>query len=248
MFYLLSLSWASVFSSLPSYNRFKRGDATLKYFAVVQSYILFAFALAIIIKAPTFGATPLCNSNAQAVIFRPFSALRGGRITAAVVLSIVIATYTWLTYSDYAPQVKRKWQERKKAFREKYKAWRTSKRGADDTSRKFSWPRTGPLFANSFFKNRSQEESRGQTTQVPRDIQTNLGAAEQGQVMTVATVNYNHGNHRPPPESPERKDEGDEKPKPSEKKKRKGRTSGINGNPNVPVVSLENQQLSYNTY
>ena len=98
VFYLLSLSWASVFSSLPSYNRFVKGDKTLKYFAIVQSYILFAFALAILIRAPTFGSTPLCNSNAKAVIFRPFSALHGGRIAATIVVAIVIASQiqNWL--------------------------------------------------------------------------------------------------------------------------------------------------------
>ncbi|KAI5118519.1 hypothetical protein M0805_007688 [Coniferiporia weirii] len=122
VFYLLALSWASVFFSLPAYNRFVKSDKTLKYLSVLQSYILFAFALAILIKADSFGMTPPCNPNAVAVIFRPIPALRAGRIAASVLVVITIIIYSGLTISDYKPLVKRwirlikkKWKTIRKA-------------------------------------------------------------------------------------------------------------------------------------
>lgn len=45
--------------------------------------------------------TPECNADAVVVLFRPFSALRVGRIVGGVVLCLVVLTYTWLVVTDY---------------------------------------------------------------------------------------------------------------------------------------------------
>ena len=107
VFYLLSLSWAAVFFSLPSYNRFVKSDRTLQYLSIVQSYVLFAFALSILIKAKAFGSNPECNANAVVVLYHEFNALHQGRIVAWIFVILVIVIYTFLTISDYLPLVKR---------------------------------------------------------------------------------------------------------------------------------------------
>ncbi|KAH8115162.1 hypothetical protein DFH11DRAFT_1591882 [Phellopilus nigrolimitatus] len=92
--YLLALSWASVFFSLVSYNRFVKGDRSLKYFSILQSYILFAFAIAVLRTAPHFGYAAPCNSHAVVVIFRPFRALHTGVNAAWVLVTVAILVYT----------------------------------------------------------------------------------------------------------------------------------------------------------
>ena len=101
VFYLLALSWASVFTSMPAYNRFVCSDKTLKVVSIFQSYLIFALGLAMLVRAPTFGSTPRCNSHAVTVVFRQFPALDAGRIAAFVVLSVVTLFYTALTFTDY---------------------------------------------------------------------------------------------------------------------------------------------------
>jgi hypothetical protein len=103
VFYLLYLSWVTVFFSLPSSNRFSDGIKLLKHLSVVQSYTVFAFAFAILIKAKTFGSNPECNGVAVVVIFRPFSAINAGRIVCWILTIIVVAIYTVITAKDYLP-------------------------------------------------------------------------------------------------------------------------------------------------
>ncbi|KAH8107416.1 hypothetical protein DFH11DRAFT_1637262, partial [Phellopilus nigrolimitatus] len=101
--YLLALSWASVFFSLVSYNRFVKGDRSLKYFSILQSYILFAFAIAVLRTAPHFGYAVPCNAHAVVVIFRPFRALHTGVNAAWVLVTVTILVYTVSTSTDYMP-------------------------------------------------------------------------------------------------------------------------------------------------
>ncbi|KLO17533.1 hypothetical protein SCHPADRAFT_994226 [Schizopora paradoxa] len=111
VFYLLAMSWVAVFFSLPSYNRFIKSDNVLKYLSVFQSYLLFAFALAILVKGDSFGSSPECNSEALVVIFRPFSAIHGGRVVGWITVSIALLFYTFLTVSDYLPTAKKEWEK-----------------------------------------------------------------------------------------------------------------------------------------
>jgi hypothetical protein len=103
VFYLLALSWAAVFFSLPTYNRFIKSDKTLQVLSIIQSYILFAYAIAILIKAETFGPSYCCNETARVALFRPFSALHAGRIVGWVVVVLVVVIYTGLSVYDYWP-------------------------------------------------------------------------------------------------------------------------------------------------
>lgn len=103
VFYLLTLSWATVVCSLPSVSRFPTGAKFLQLLSVVHSYIVFAFVFAFTITADTFGSHSHCNGNAVLVLFRPFSALTAGRILILIVLSIVVMSYSVMTYRDYFP-------------------------------------------------------------------------------------------------------------------------------------------------
>jgi hypothetical protein len=109
IFYLLYLSWVTVFFALPSCNRFPESERIvknvrlLKAFSVVHSYTVFAFALTLLIKAKSFGIHPECNSHAVVVLFRPFSALHAGRIVCWVLTVIVVVVYTLITMKDHLP-------------------------------------------------------------------------------------------------------------------------------------------------
>jgi hypothetical protein len=103
VFHLLSLSWITVVFSLPSCHRFTDGTKILGLLPVVQTYIVFAFAFTILIKAGTFGSNPECNRHAAVVLFRPFSALNAGRILGCIVVVAVVTFYTGLTVWEYMP-------------------------------------------------------------------------------------------------------------------------------------------------
>ena len=103
VFYLLCLSWITVIFSLPSCHRFPDGTKILKFVSVVQSCIVFAFVLVLLIKAKTFGSNPGCNGHAVVTLFRPFSALNAGRIVGWVVVVAVIAFYSGMTVVEYLP-------------------------------------------------------------------------------------------------------------------------------------------------
>lgn len=161
--YLLTLSWAAVFFSLPSYNRFRKSDRTLKYLSIVQSYILFGFAFAVLVKANSgFGSMPICNVGARVAIFRPFNILPVGRILALVAMSIVIAIYSTLTAVDYYPLVTgqiREWMERWRSWKERRKDKREKRRNAvprslgtqdsDSAPGGHASPRRGPTHRDS---------------------------------------------------------------------------------------------------
>lgn len=94
VFYLLTLSWLTVFIGLPHYTRFKRSDSSIKFLAVVQSYVCFVTGFVILTRAPTFGSDKECNSSVRAALFGPFKLLDGGRIAYLVILSVITAAYT----------------------------------------------------------------------------------------------------------------------------------------------------------
>ncbi|KAJ6456361.1 hypothetical protein DFH09DRAFT_1505497 [Mycena vulgaris] len=64
----------------PAYKTGVAGPRILlpRQISIVQSYVVIAFALIVLGKAPSFGQHSECNHEAVAVIFRPFSALRNG--------------------------------------------------------------------------------------------------------------------------------------------------------------------------
>ena len=101
VFYLLLMSWVAVIGSLSFFHRFVHGTAIIKIWSIAQSYVIFAFALVILIKARTFGNNPQCNVNAVVVLFRPFSALNPGRTVGWIVTVTVIAIYTGVTVAEY---------------------------------------------------------------------------------------------------------------------------------------------------
>ncbi|KAJ7202536.1 hypothetical protein GGX14DRAFT_462875 [Mycena pura] len=108
VFYLLYISWVTVFFSLPSSAIFPGKIKMVHWCSVIQSYTLFAFAFVMLSTAPRFGSTPECNPNAVVVIFRPFSALHGGRILFLVLTGLVVIVYTAILYNDYiASPIKR---------------------------------------------------------------------------------------------------------------------------------------------
>ncbi|KAJ7636655.1 hypothetical protein FB45DRAFT_907027 [Roridomyces roridus] len=104
VFYLLYISWVTVFFTLPACARFPDGNVKmLHFFSIVQSYTVFAFALALLITAKTFGRFPECNSKAVVVLFRPFSALTSGRIVCWVMTVFVVLVYTGILVKDHMP-------------------------------------------------------------------------------------------------------------------------------------------------
>ncbi|KAJ7753574.1 hypothetical protein B0H16DRAFT_1886966 [Mycena metata] len=112
VFYLLNISWFTVFFALPSRVRFPgRGNLKmlrmLHVFSVIQSYTLFAFALAMLCTAETFGSNPGCNANAVVVLFRPFPAIKRGQILFLVLTGLVVMSYTALIVRDISRPTKR---------------------------------------------------------------------------------------------------------------------------------------------
>ena len=116
--YLLSMSWIVVIASLASCNRLSDNTKLLQLASVIQSYIILAFAFAVLATADRFGSNPECNQNTVAVIFRPFSALKSGRIFGWIVVSLAFMCYTAMTARDYTSQILkkvRKWEDTRTA-------------------------------------------------------------------------------------------------------------------------------------
>jgi hypothetical protein len=107
VFYLLYISWVSVYFSLPANTRFPGKVKMLHLCSVIQSCILFAFAFAMLGTATTFGSTPKCNHNAVVVLFRPFAALDVGRILFLVLTALVVSIYGGIIYKDWKNSIKR---------------------------------------------------------------------------------------------------------------------------------------------
>jgi hypothetical protein len=105
------MSWFTVAFSLPSCRRFRSGTRILNFLSMVQSYAVFAFAFTILIQARMYGSSPECNINAVVVLFRPFSALRAGRIAGWIMTVIFVVIYTIITFMDYLPPPPKQVQE-----------------------------------------------------------------------------------------------------------------------------------------
>ncbi|KAJ7731815.1 hypothetical protein DFH07DRAFT_150502 [Mycena maculata] len=103
VFYLLYLSWVTVFFTLPACARFPGNVKMLHFASIIQSYTVFAFAFAMLITADTFGQYPKCNRNGVVVIFRPFSALKAGRTVAWIMTVLVATVYTGILVKDHMP-------------------------------------------------------------------------------------------------------------------------------------------------
>ncbi|KAF7983538.1 hypothetical protein HWV62_21102 [Athelia sp. TMB] len=111
--YLLSLCWTAHYFALASCNN-AGGDARwLQRCSVLQSLIVFAFALAILISAPHFGSNPECNKHAVLVFFGHFPVFPAGRIVGGVAGSIVISGYMYTTLKDYLSKARRTIRSRK---------------------------------------------------------------------------------------------------------------------------------------
>ncbi|KAF7302885.1 hypothetical protein MKEN_01250800 [Mycena kentingensis (nom. inval.)] len=125
VFYLLLLSWTTVTLTLPACARFPaatkhprtaRSLTLLHILSVIQSYLIFGFALALLGKAPTFGIRHECNSSARAFLFHPFPALGAGRIVGLVLTPTLVLGYSAVLVRDHLPpqaQDIQKWIQRK---------------------------------------------------------------------------------------------------------------------------------------
>ncbi|KAJ7771513.1 hypothetical protein B0H16DRAFT_186704 [Mycena metata] len=115
MIYLLLMGWITIIAALASCSRLSDETNILQLVSVIQSYVVMAFAFAVLAKAASFGDDAKCNQEAIAVIFRPFSALRHGRILGWCIIGLIFVTYTIMTVRDYTARIKQKLQGRQKA-------------------------------------------------------------------------------------------------------------------------------------
>jgi len=111
--YLLTMSWVIVIASLSFCNRLSDDTKILQLVSVIQGYAILAFAFAVLATADNFGYSSECNHNAVAVIFRPFSALKSGRIFGWIVVSLVFVCYTVMTVRDCTAKVLKRIRARK---------------------------------------------------------------------------------------------------------------------------------------
>jgi uncharacterized membrane protein (UPF0136 family) len=106
VFYLLFLSWVAVFFSLRTRTEFPNKNVQMLHVvSIIQSYVVFAFALTLLITAKSFGRSLECNANAVVVVFRPFSALKSGRPVAWVLTILVITVYTGILVKEQIKHV-----------------------------------------------------------------------------------------------------------------------------------------------
>ncbi|KAF7964933.1 hypothetical protein HWV62_1619 [Athelia sp. TMB] len=102
--YLLFICWTTNYCVLASCNGTEGNSNAhqwLQHFSVLQSIVLFAFGLAILISAKTFGSNPECNRHAVLVLFWHFSVFPVGRIVGGVAGAALILGYTYITVKDY---------------------------------------------------------------------------------------------------------------------------------------------------
>ncbi|KAJ6568749.1 hypothetical protein B0H19DRAFT_1256467 [Mycena capillaripes] len=104
VYYLLNLSWVTVYFSLPVVAKFPNVRLLL-VFSVLQSYTIFAFAFAMLITANSFGSHPSCNRHAVVVLFHSFPAFSAGRIVCLVMTTLIAAGYTGILIKDHLPPV-----------------------------------------------------------------------------------------------------------------------------------------------
>ncbi|KZP08197.1 hypothetical protein FIBSPDRAFT_1052534 [Athelia psychrophila] len=99
--YLLTLCWVTNICLLASCGSIKQDVRILQLLSVLQSIVVFAFALAVLITAHTFGSNPECNTHAKLVFLRPFRVFDAGRIVGGVTCGIVLVLYICMTARDY---------------------------------------------------------------------------------------------------------------------------------------------------
>jgi hypothetical protein len=107
------MAWITVIFSLASCNRLLGDTGILQLVSVIQSYVIVAFAFVVLRQAANFGRSLECNQEAVAVVFRPFSASKSGRIAGFVLVSLMTFGYTVMTARDFTARVHKKMQERK---------------------------------------------------------------------------------------------------------------------------------------
>jgi len=107
------MSWIVVITSLASCSRLSDDTKVLQLASVIQSYVTLAFAFTVLATAPDFGISSECNQNTLAVIFRPFSALKVGRILGWILFGLVLIFYTTMTARDYTSQVLNRIRQKK---------------------------------------------------------------------------------------------------------------------------------------
>ena len=95
-------------ASLASCNRLSDDTKVLQGASIIQSYIILAFAFAVLATADRFGSNPECNKNIVAVFFFRFSALKAGRILGGIVLGLAVTCYTAMTIRDYVKRFGKK--------------------------------------------------------------------------------------------------------------------------------------------
>lgn len=112
--YLLTLCWVTNICLLASCGNIKEDVRILQLLSVIQSIVVLAFALAVLITAPTFGSYPECNTHALLVFMRPFKVFNVGRIIGGVTCGTVSALYTFMTAYDYLSPILAKIKQRKR--------------------------------------------------------------------------------------------------------------------------------------
>ncbi len=99
------MTWLAVLISMPSFNKFKHHNRKLGYLSVFQSFLLFVFPVALLVKWETFGSSPECNSEAVVVVFRSFRAFHAGRVVGWITVfgrsRILHIHDAYMTIRDY---------------------------------------------------------------------------------------------------------------------------------------------------
>lgn len=217
--YLLCLAWASVVTSMPAYNRFIKGQKSLLFISIIQSFCVFALGFVVMATAPSFGSTPRCNHHAVAVIFKPFPVLNAGRYTALVVLCITAFSYFFICVSDYMQSIIRlygklqKWYSGRKEWVPKMKI-KARKIREHITAKKIRAKvgRAAERISRLF-------NSRGSD---PQNIISDITARNISGILPSASFTEEFGNSRSQPDAKtSKREQKKEKRREHEKKKRK---------------------------
>lgn len=93
-----------------TFTRFKDHSKKLSYLSIFHSCLVFAFAIALLVKWEIFGSNPECNSEAVVVIFRSFSAIHAGRKAGWATVIIALVLYTCLIIGTYKRALQSSWK------------------------------------------------------------------------------------------------------------------------------------------
>lgn len=96
--------------AFPSYHRLNlhNNHKGLEALALLQSVLLFAFALALFIDVKSFGSSPECNIDATITILFPILVVEAGRIIWLIIIIGALIIYVLMTLNDYIPNQKRR--------------------------------------------------------------------------------------------------------------------------------------------